>query len=381
MHPKINLKRRTKRNINKNTKKNTKNNTRKLKLNKFGGFLLTYSGILITIVIVLLLLLYGTLKDYEKSMPNNTMRTIVKEFTPDNIEQILIDNSVKTNDFETVSLIADYFKLKMQDNEVIYKRKSGEFTNETPVYLIKAGDATIAKVTLVENGKNTHKFTKWKLGSISFDGFIEAENEITITAPSVAEVKINGVKITDSYIIQKDIKFDIVKNIDTFINVPTNVMYKVNALMTPPKITASLNGLELEVAVDGKTGTVKYPADTTLFEAQKPTIHTINQEIGKYIINRGSLTTLNKYLIGNAKNILNNIDGLWAYLYGKTYTYEFKTENISNMIKYSDNCFSCCISYDLYVKWNDGDITYPADMTYTFVKTNGSWLVADIILN
>ena len=189
MHPKINLKRRTKRNINKstkkNTKKNTKNNTRKLKLNKFGGFLLTYSGILITIVIVLLLLLYGTLKDYEKSMPNNTMRTIVKEFTPDNIEQILIDNSVKTNDFETVSLIADYFKLKMQDNEVIYKRKSGEFTNETPVYLIKAGDATIAKVTLVENGKNAHKFTKWKLGSISFDGFIEAENEITITAPSV----------------------------------------------------------------------------------------------------------------------------------------------------------------------------------------------------
>ena len=51
-----------------NTKRNIKKRTdKKTKLNKFGVFLLAYSGILVSIVIVLLLLLHGVLKDYEKS--------------------------------------------------------------------------------------------------------------------------------------------------------------------------------------------------------------------------------------------------------------------------------------------------------------------------
>jgi len=311
-------------------------------------------------------------------MPNNSMSKIVKEFTPDNIEQVLNDNSVKINDFETVSSVADYFKLKMQDKVVTYKRKSGEFTDTTPVYLVKAGDVTIAKVTLTENGKNAHNFTEWKLGSVSFDGFIDAENEITIAAPSTAEVKLNGVKISDSYITQKDIIFDIVKNVGPYVKIPTSVEYKVSGLMVQPEITASINGVELEVIVEGKTCTVNYPTDEALFEAQKPTIHTINQEIGKYMINRGSLTTLNKYLIGNAKLNM-NIEGIWAYSYGKSYTYEFRNEKTFDLIKYSDDCFSCSIYFDLYVKWVDTDTTYQTSMTYTFVKTNGSWLVAEIL--
>ena len=360
---------------------NTKRNIKKMKLNKFGVFLIAYSGILISIVIVLLLLLYGTLKDYEKSMPNNTMSKIVKEFTPDNIEQILNDNSVKINEFETVSSVADYFKLKMQDSQVTYKRKSGEYTSETPVYIVKAGDATIAKVTLTANGKNAHKFTEWKLDSISFDGYMDAKNDVTITAPSAAEVKLNGVKISESYVTQKDIKFDIVKNVESFIKTPTNVIYKVSGLMAQPKITASINGVELEVTVEGKTCTVNYPTDVALLEAQKPTIHTIIQEIGKFFINRGSLTTLNKYLIGNAKKTMTNMEGVWAYSYGKTFTYEFRNENISNLIKYSDDCFSCSIYSDLYVKWVDDEKTYSTSMTYIFVKINGSWLLADTLLD
>ena len=361
-----------------NKKRNIKKNTnKKTKLNKFGVFLAAYSGILISIFIVLLLLLYGVLKDYEKSMPNNAMNKIVNEFTADNIEQLLNDNSVKINEFETVSSVADYFKLKMQDSEVTFKRKSGEFTNTTPVYIIKAGDATIAKVTLTEDGKNAHNFSKWKLGSISFDGYIDAENDITITAPSAAEVKLNGVKISESYITQKDVKFDLVKNVDAFIKAPTNVVYKATGLMTQPQITASLNGIELEAKVDGKVCNVNYPTDVALFDAQKPNINALNEAFGKYLINRGTLETLNKFLVGTAKKNMSKIEATWAFLYGKTYTYEFRNQIYSNMIKYSDNCFSCQTSYQLYVKWGEGDKTYDTSMTDTFVKINGSWVLAD----
>ena len=381
MNTKRNIIKNTKNKADKSLKKSINNIIKKMNLSKFGVFLLAYSGILISIVILLLLLLYGVLKDYEKSMPNNAMSKIIKEFTPDNIEQILNDNSVKINEFETVSSIADYFKLKMQDNELTYKRKSGEFTNTTPVYLVKAGDATIAKVTLTENGKNAHKFTEWKLDSISFDGFIDAENEITITAPSAAEVKLNGVKINDPYIIKKDIKFDLVKNVDAFIKAPTNVVYKVSGLMAQPKITASMNGAELAVTVDGKVCNVNYPTDAALFEAQKPNINALNEAFGKYLINRGTLDTLNKFLVGNAKKNMSNIEATWAFLYGKTYTYEFRNQSFSNMVKYSDNCFSCQTFYQLYVKWGEGEKTYDTSMTDTFVKINGSWYLADFSFN
>jgi len=366
-----------KRNTKKNTQKNKKNTLKKIKLNKFGVFLLAYSGILISVVIVLLLLLQGVLKDYEKSMPNNTMSKIEKEFTPDNIEQILNDNPVKINEFETVSSIADYFKLKMQDNEVTYKRKSGEFTDTTPVYVVKAGDATIAKVTLAENGKNAHKFTEWKLDSISFDGYIDAKNEITITAPSSAEVKLNGIKISESYITKKDIKLELTKNVDPYVKAPTNVEYKVSGLMVQPNITASMNGVDLGVTVDGKVCSVNYPTDAVLFEAQKPNINALNEAFGKYLINRGSLDTLNKFLVGNAKKNMSNIEATWAFLYGKTYTYEFRNQSFTNMIKYSDNCYSCQTFYQLYVKWGEGEKTYDTSMIDTFVKINGSWYLSD----
>lgn len=366
------------------TNKNINNKKKSLgikKLNKFGVFLVTYSAILITVIIVLLFLLNGLLKDYESSMPNNTMDKIVKQFTSDNIEQVLNDNSVNVNDFESVSTIADYFKGIMQDNEVTYKKKSGEFSSSTPVYVVQAGDTTIAKVTLAENGKNAHKFTEWKLGNISFDGYIDAENEITITAPSAAEVKINGIKISDSYITQKDVKFDPVRNVDAYVKTPTNVVYKVSGLITKPKITASLNGVDLEPKVDGKVCKINYPTDAALLESQKAMINNVNEAYGKYIINRGSLDTLNKYLVGTAKKNMSNIEAVWAFLYGKTYTYEFKNQKISDLVKYSDNCFSCNIYYDLYIKWADGDKTYDTSMTYTFVKTNSGWSLADFALN
>lgn len=359
----------------------TKQNTGIKKLNKFGIFLLTYSGILIAIILILLFLLYGLLKDYEKSMPKNTMSKIVKDFTPDNIEQFLNDNSVNVNEFETVSTIADYFKGVMQDNEITYKKKSGEYSNTTPVYVVKAGDTTIAKVTLVEDGKNAHKFTNWKLGSISFDGYIDTENDITITAPSAAEVKINGVKVSDSYVTDKNVKFDPVKNVDSYVKAPTNVVYKVSGLIAKPQITATLNGVDLDPKFDGKVCTVSYPTDAALLESQKTMINAISEAYGKYIINRGSQEAINKYLVGTAKKKMSNIEAVWAFLYGKSYTYEFRNQKISDMVKYSDNCFSCNIYYDLYVKWGEGEKTYDTSMTYTFVKTNGGWYMADFAIN
>lgn len=365
----------------KKRKKKNKGFLNGIKLSGFGKFLLTYSGILVGIVVILLVLLYGLLKDYEKSMPNNTIEVFAKDFTPDNISNILSENGIKVNEFETVDTVADYFKKIMQDETVTYSRKAGEFTNTSPVYMIKAGKTAIAKVTLVEKGKNAHKFTEWKVGSVSIDGYIDGDKNITITAPKGSTVYINGVQVNDSYITDRNVIPEAVRNVSAFVETPTANTYKVSGLLATPEITAKLNGKDLAVNVDKQKCTVSWPSDDALLEAQKANINSINEAYGKYIINRGSLSALTKNLVGTAKTQVSDIPAVWAFLYGMTYTYEFKNQSITNMVKYSDNCFSCNIYYDLYVKWNSGDKTYNTSMVYTFVKTGGNWYLADFSIN
>lgn len=353
----------------------------KRKFSKFLMFLIIYGTLLISIILILMIFLNGILKDYESSMPNNTMEVLINDFTSDNIRNLLEENNVSVNDFESIDVIEEYFKQVMAEEEISYKRKSGEFTNNNPVYVVMAGEKTIAKVTLAEKGKNAHDFTEWKVGEIAFGDYVETAHEIAITAPTSAEVKINGVTVDSQYITETDMVVEQTKNVAEYTNVATNVVYKIDNLLTEPQITAVLGETELPVSVEGNQCTVGYPQDDSLLQEHGELITSINQAYGKYIINKGSLWELQRNLIGNAVNYVSDIPAVWAFLYGMTYTYEFRNQELNNFVKYSDTCFSCDIAYDLYVKWSYGDTTYDTRMNYTFVYYDNKWSLADFTIN
>lgn len=167
----------------------------------------------------MLVLLYGLLKDYEKSMPNNTMKAIVSQFTDNNIDELLqVSNEITVNEFESVDVIAEYIKTEIDDDKITFKRKNGEFTNTTPVYVVMAGDKIIAKVTLEEKGKNAHGFTEWQLETLSFDGYIDDHNEITITVPTSSTLMINGVIGIGEICGTENCTFDPVKNVGALLH-------------------------------------------------------------------------------------------------------------------------------------------------------------------
>ena len=39
------------------------------------------------------------------------------------------------------------------------------------------------------------------------------------------------------------------------------------------------------------------------------------------------------------------------------------------------------VYYDLYVDYKTGNTTYKTSLTYTFVKQNGTWMLADFLIN
>ena len=71
------------------------------------------------------------------------------------------------------------------------RKKAGEYSEKTPVYVVYAGDTPIAKVELESAGKNAHKFNKWTLGTISFE-ILQRTLQKLKTAPTGADVYING---------------------------------------------------------------------------------------------------------------------------------------------------------------------------------------------
>jgi len=357
--------------------------TKKRKGSKFKKFLIIYSAVLMAICIIVWIVLYNFIGDYEEGRPFTAMDTLVNRFSADNVESLLNESGVTINEFESNEMVAGYLKEKLSNESVSYKKKAREYSEETPVYIIYAGETPIAKVSLEKDGTNFFGFNKWKLGQLSFDDFADktTNNAITIHVPKGSKVTINGVEVSDAYIKENDVAFDPCMHISDFVQQPFKTTYEVSGLIIQPDIKVTFNDIALNVKADKNTYLANYPGDDALMESMQEEIMTLGKDYGKYIINRGSLSSLTNKMVGYAKDYVSDIPAIWAFLYGMTYTYEFQNESISNFIKYSDDCFSCDLYYDLYVQWNGGDKTYNTSLTYTYVKINGKWMVADFIIN
>lgn len=357
---------------------------KKKKKSKFWRFLGIYSVILIVVIAAALIWVYGLLKDYESGMPDVAMQEIIDEkFSADSIDALVYDGSAGLSRYENQDYAAAYMKEAVSGKTVTFARKSGEYTGASPVYTIKSDDRNIAKVSLKEIGKNGHGFSVWGIDNITI-GVSSDNNPVTITAPAKAVVTINGIRAEDDIVKEKNVPVEKTKNVSEYIELPVNTIYSIDDLMSEPDIKAELDGVQLEVQkADGAGGayTVLYPSDEELLASQSDYIKNINIEYGKYIINRGSLSRLKSYMTGNAERYVSDIPAVWAYLWGKTYTYEFKTNEISNFVKYSDDCFSCDVHFDLYVEWNTGNKTYDTNMSYIFIKQDDKWYLADFAIN
>lgn len=356
-----------------------KKNKSKKKLSGFKKFLMIYSAVIILAAAVLLILLNGVLKDYEAGEPNNVMDEYVNGFDEKQLDRLLKEADLNLTEFETADVLKEYFTAKIGEKKVSYKRKSGEFTSAKPVYSLMAGDEQIAKVTLAEKGENGHGFMEWKIGSIELADAKTDNAEITVSAPAQAKVYINGVEVSETYKAGEDKPVDITKNLADFGKVSYDRTYKITGLVKKPEITAVLGETSLNVTAEENNYTVSYPADEALLAEQKEHITEIFEHYGKYIINRGNLQKLLSFTKGKAYTYLSDIPAVWAYLYGEQYTYEFRNEAVSNLVKYSDSCYTVDVYFDLYVDYTRDNTTYNTSMTYVMIKENDTWYLADFV--
>lgn len=350
---------------------------RKKKSSAFPIFLISYSVLLIALITFGIWWVWGLLVDYEAGLAEVSAEKIVMEFKTEQLPDMLEHTDIEVSEFESIQTLAGVYSRLIEGKEITYKRKGGEYTAARPVYNMLAGDQIFADFSLKQTGTNGHGFPIWQLDTINFKTDIINTRSQEITVPKGAVLYLNDIEVSRDYMV-KEIPISLAQNIGEYVSsVPAYEMYVVNGLIEKPEIRVEAESIDSAQETDNASF-YDYAEDPKIAEENEEFLYRVGTNYGGYIINRVSLGTLSKDLIGSAKSLMSDIPAIWAYLYGEQYTYDFTEWNVSNVRKYSDECFSCDMSFILNVHYRQTRLTtYDTKLSCIFIKKDGKWYLAD----
>lgn len=164
--------------------------------------------------------------------------------------------SATENALKSLSFEADkkYFLVSESDTGMLYD----VFSGSTRLYSLALGKRSELELLKI-------RINFWEVRNVEFiDSCIaSAAKTYTVSAPIDAEVRINGVKVSHSYVTNDNYRFFIGSVWENTIpDIARCVQYTVEGLYGVPTVTATLDGEELEVYVDGDGVSfhAKYPS-------------------------------------------------------------------------------------------------------------------------
>lgn len=341
--------------------------------------LLIYAAVVMLIVVGVWIFFYSFIDGYEKGMPYHTIEKTAKDFDSSKVEELLKDTAV-TNEFEAPSIVADYVKNIIQDKEIKYQ-EAKENTSAKPVYELLCDDEAFAKVTLKKAGKIKHGFKKWAVDTISFEEYMPETSSITVVAPQDAVVTINGTEAGEQYIKEKDVEIEELSAVAKYLEaVPKEVKYQVDGFFEKPKVTVKdKKGKKLKVS--GKKGayTAGYVVDSGTEKEMKAYVEEVTDAYARNFANLGK--QIFSYVMDNS-DLSDAIELATTYFYPTEYVTrtEFASREITDFIRYTDDCFSCHVKYDYMIYFSGYSIDHDVssvDMIWTFVKSGDQWYLTD----
>lgn len=348
---------------------------------KFKLFLLIYSILWCIGIIIGLNLLWDFLDDYENSMPVHVMEENLPMFGEEECETLLhMDGLIEPSKFETKEMIKNIYINSIHGKSISFEKKAGEYSDEHPVYLIKADQDDLAVVTLKKRkGKSHFGFTRWEFGTVS--NFMSASHEVIISVPSNASISLNGIPVGDEYIVSKD---NGVETLDHVIGlageIPFMVTYRISGLyesQIEPEVKGFDGTLLTAVAKEDGSLVCDFSSPQVLISESTPRILAWIETYGRYITNDGEFEELEPYLLKGspAYQSLKSVVTDWFTDHDSV---EYKNQKAENFKSYNETCFSCEVSFDQIIHRNGEEYVYSSNLLLIFIKDNGQWLLSDM---
>ena len=228
---------------------------RKKRASKFGRFLLIYSAVFLVLLAIGLTFFWKYIAAYEISRPEHVIDDFIlsmeNEDGTDTLRALF-----KVSEFEDKDAVFDkisgtYFK----GQNCTYRKMPGEYTENSPVYIVRSGTADLFKVKLNPKGENAagFGFQLWEVSSLEL---VEGSTRtITIEVPSDAAIKVNDIEVPETYITNNQVEYDKNAEENRFNADSYRVLYAIDGIYDKVTVSAvDAKGTELtsEYADDSK---------------------------------------------------------------------------------------------------------------------------------
>ena len=168
---------------------------------------------------------------YENSRPQNTIDAYMDQLTVTHIQDsasaliATIDHNIQSEE-QCKQKIADTLQ-----GGIVYARKLSECTDTQQVYMLMSGGKTIGKVTLAAQQADAFGYTPWVVSAESFDFSFLIGTGTQVTVPAHYPVYVNGTCLSEDYIVEQGMQFQLVKDFYAEYKLPTMVTYAVDPIL------------------------------------------------------------------------------------------------------------------------------------------------------
>lgn len=324
----------------------------------------------------------GLLKDflinfeYESTLPETKSQAVYDQFFADpDWEKIYRLSGEADTEFEGSAAYAAYMNQWVGDEELrLVKVSSGlsdDYKFEIRMNITKVAGFTLVNSTSAEGKKDL------SLGKVEIV-YQRKESCTVLTTPGTT-VKINGVALDDSHIVQTvttnapDYLPDDVRGYET-------VLYRVDNLMAAPTVTAA-DATGAAVSLDYDKDSKIYShliGSAEITDAESTRLVDVAKVYCKYMIGQANKTTLQQYFDStcDAYKTMTGIDK-WMQSYK---SYSFDTATITEYYRYSDTLYSARVKMTLNVIRKDDTVKeYPLHSTFILQNQNGVWKAINML--
>ena len=378
---KVKTREKTKEKAKTSDKKGKTSSESKKKKSKFKLGLLIYAIVLLVITIGVWAYFYSFIDGYEKGMAYNAVDEVAVDINNNGIDKY-IQNIDGGNEFEGSEYVYEYIKNLVSGKTVTYKEATDN-TASNPSYELMIDEKTFAKVTFVQDGTIKHDFKNWAVESFSVSEYIPETKDVTILAPVGSKITINGIEVSNTYLVEENVEIPIMAAIAEYMEyVPTSSKYEVKGFYEEPVVEVKdAQGNVLETLVDNNVYTAGFSTDEETEEEFMEFVENVTYAYARNFANLSS--NLYNYLLSGS-SLREDIASVVTYFYpdSKLTGTDFVSREITDFVRYTDDCFSCHVSYEFAAYFN-GLYDYlgnpvqeevsRVDETWVFIRKDDSW--------
>ncbi|MCF0228446.1 MAG: hypothetical protein HUJ76_01970 [Parasporobacterium sp.] len=358
----------------------------KRKSNTFKKRLLVYSAFLVCVIITGAILFSSYLSSYEKSRPYVTASSITKSFlSAEGLDKLLKDNEDKLDVTGEMDSVFASYESKVVGKQISYIQNS-ENRTDAPSFDIIADNEVVAKVCLEHEGSAGWGFQSWKIKKMNIGQYIPNMTEYMVVVPQGSTVYLDGIMLDSMHIIDSGTP-QILQNVKKFLNtVPAYDTYRITSMAEPSVTAKDSTGKDITLTTSDTTLSAANTSQEFIDEVMPNTEATL-ECYAKHFIHESY--NLNAYMLPGTPFYISIFgeDGTYGvdtslYNYEYVSDYGFTEKNITNFVKYADNCYTVDVQYNMYVDFSDdsfSDNDQQLDATWVFVYDDdkNDWFLAD----